>query len=130
MVAQKSYQEKVPVVVTNTWGMLYGSIFTLIVGLSLQHSFVIPMTAKFLSSLGYLSLFGTVIAFGAYLSLAGRIGAEKAAYTGVISPIIALTLSSLFEDFTWTPAIIIGVLLCILGNVFTLAPKLRTSIKA
>lgn len=127
MVAQKSYQEKIPVVVTNTWGMFYGSIFTLFVGLCLQHSFAIPMTTKFLLSLAYLSLFGTVIAFGAYLSLAGRIGAEKAAYTGVISPIIALTLSSLFENFEWTPTIIIGVLLCIFGNVFTLAPKLRPS---
>ncbi|MFS4458700.1 DMT family transporter [Bdellovibrio sp. HCB2-146] len=130
MVAQKSYQDKVPVVVTNTWGMLYGSIFTMIVGLILQHSFAIPMTTKFILSLTYLSLFGTVIAFGAYLSLAGRIGAEKAAYTGVISPIIALTLSSLFEDFTWTPTIIIGVLLCILGNIFTLAPKMRVPTKA
>ncbi|MNK99671.1 putative DMT superfamily transporter inner membrane protein [compost metagenome] len=102
--------------------MAYGSFFTLMVALFLGHSLVIPTTPVFLSALLYLSLFGTVIAFWAYLSLAGKIGAEKAAYSSVISPIIALTLSSFFENFHWTPALIAGVALCILGNIFTLFP--------
>ncbi|QLY25712.1 DMT family transporter [Bdellovibrio sp. KM01] len=124
MLSQKSYRKAVPVVVSNTWGMLYGSAFTLLVGLVLQHSFAIPLTTKYLSSLLYLSLFGSVFAFGAYLSLAGRIGAERAAYSGVISPVIALTLSSMYEDFKWTPYIITGVALCLLGNILTLySPK-------
>ncbi|MEK2689646.1 DMT family transporter [Bdellovibrio sp. GT3] len=124
MLSQRSYRKAVPVVISNTWGMLYGSIFTLMVGLVLQHSFAIPMTAKYLSSLMYLSLFGSVFAFGAYLLLAGRIGAERAAYSGVVSPIIALTLSSMYEDFKWTPYIVAGVALCLLGNVLTLySPK-------
>jgi drug/metabolite transporter (DMT)-like permease len=122
MFSQKTYQLKIPVVVTNTYGMAYGSFFTLIVALFLGHSLVIPTTPQFLGALVYLSLFGSVIAFWAYLSLAGKIGAEKAAYSSVISPIIALTLSSLFENFHWTPALIGGVTLCILGNIFTLFP--------
>ncbi|MFV3407516.1 DMT family transporter [Bdellovibrio bacteriovorus] len=123
MVAQKSYQKRIPVVVTNTWGMLYGSMFTLIVALVLQHDLSIPLNARFLGALFYLALFGSVIAFGAYLSLAGRIGAEKAAYTSVLSPVIALTLSSFFENFNWTPYIVIGVVLCLLGNVLTLTKR-------
>jgi drug/metabolite transporter (DMT)-like permease len=127
MLSQRSYRKAVPVVASNTWGMLYGSIFTLIVGLVLQHSFAIPLTTKYLGSLMYLALFGSVFAFGAYLSLAGRIGAERAAYSGVVSPIIALTLSSMYEDFQWTPYIITGVALCLLGNVLTLySPKKTT----
>lgn len=123
MVAQKSYQQKIPVVVTNTWGMLYGSLFTLIVALVLGHDLSIPLNARFLGALFYLALFGSVIAFGAYLSLAGKIGAEKAAYTSVLSPVIALTLSSFFENFQWTPYIILGVVLCLLGNVLTLTKR-------
>jgi drug/metabolite transporter (DMT)-like permease len=122
MFSQKTYQLKIPVVVTNTYGMAYGSFFTFVTALVLGHSLVIPTTPVFLAALGYLSLFGTVIAFWAYLSLAGKIGAEKAAYSSVISPIIALTLSSFFENFHWTPMLIIGVALCILGNIFTLFP--------
>lgn len=123
MVAQKSYQLRIPVVITNTWGMLYGSLFTLIIALALGHDLAIPLTPRFLGALFYLALFGSVIAFGAYLSLAGRIGAEKAAYTSVLSPVIALTLSSFFEDFHWTPFIILGVVLCLLGNVLTLTRR-------
>lgn len=123
MFAQKNYQLRIPVVVTNTYGMLYGSLFTLFVTLIHGDSLAIPLTAKFLGALFYLSLFGSVIAFGAYLTLAGKIGAEKAAYTSVISPVIALTLSSFFENFQWTPSIILGVLFCLLGNVLTLNKK-------
>lgn len=122
MFSQKSYQLKIPVVIANTYGMAYGSFFTLVAALLLGESLIIPTTPVFLSALLYLSLFGTVFAFWAYLTLAGKIGAEKAAYSSVVSPIIALTLSSFFEDFHWTPALIAGVVLCILGNVFTLMP--------
>ncbi|MEK2643902.1 DMT family transporter [Bdellovibrio sp. BCCA] len=123
MVAQKSYQLRIPVVVTNTFGMLYGSLFTLIIALIHGDNLAIPLTGKFLGALLYLALFGSVIAFGAYLSLAGKIGAEKAAYTSVISPVIALVLSSFFENFKWTPYILVGVLLCLLGNVLTLTKR-------
>lgn len=123
MVAQKSYQLRIPVLITNTWGMLYGSLFTLLVALIHGDSLAIPLNARFLSALLYLALFGSVIAFGAYLSLAGKIGAEKAAYTSVISPVIALTLSSFFENFVWTPYIMTGVVLCLLGNILTLTKR-------
>ncbi len=123
MVAHKTYSLKIPIMTTNAFSMLYGSFFTLIIALILGHDLHVPLTASFLGSLFYLSLFGSVIAFGAYLTLAGRIGAEKAAYSSVISPVIALTLSSLFESFLWTPYIVGGVVLCLLGNVLTLYKK-------
>jgi drug/metabolite transporter (DMT)-like permease len=125
MVAQKSYQLRIPVVITNTYGMLYGTLFTLLVGIVLQVNFAIPMTPRFLGALAYLALFGTVIAFGAYLSLAGRIGPEKAAYSSVANPVIALIISSFFENFHWTPSIVIGFVLCLSGNILTLMPKRR-----
>ncbi|MDG0817285.1 DMT family transporter [Bdellovibrio svalbardensis] len=129
MISQKNYRKGIPVVITNTYGMLYGSIFTLFTALALQENLAIPMTGKFLGALLYLSLFGSVIAFGAYLTLAGRIGAEKAAYTSVLSPVIALTLSSFFEGFKWTPYIVVGVILCFLGNIITLRkPKAVTKL--
>lgn len=121
-------KSKVPVMASNAYGMFYGACFTLIVALILQVSFATIWSQKYVWSLMYLSVFGTVIAFGAYISLVGRIGAEKASYTSIINPVIALTLSSLFENFKWTPEIAIGVILCLLGNVITLQkPKKRAT---
>ncbi len=61
------------------------------------------------------------------VSLFGRIGADRAGYASVLFPIIALGLSSLFEDFEWTSAAIAGVVLVLLGNV--LAPRGSAVIK-
>lgn len=121
-------KENIPVMSSNAYGMLYGSIFTFLVALILQQSFSTEWTPKYIASLLYLSVFGTVIAFGAYLSLIGRIGAEKASYTSILNPVIALTLSSFFEDFHWTPEVAIGIILCLIGNIITLQkPKKRVA---
>jgi len=121
-------KENIPVMSSNAFGMLYGCIFTFLVAVVLQQSFTTEWSVKYVSSLLYLSVFGTVIAFGAYLSLVGRIGAERASYISILNPIIALTLSSFFENFHWTPEVAIGVALCLTGNAITLQKaKKRTA---
>ncbi|MFQ6022498.1 MAG: hypothetical protein ACE5NW_07230 [Acidiferrobacterales bacterium] len=62
-----------------------------------------------------------MIAFGCYLSLLGRIGADRAAYAGVLFPIVALTLSTLFEGYRWTVPALIGVATVLAGNLLVLA---------
>ncbi|GKX43858.1 hypothetical protein SOASR015_28920 [Pectobacterium carotovorum subsp. carotovorum] len=54
---------------------------------------------RWLGSLFYLAVFGSVIGFGAYFSLIGRIGASQAAYTTLLFPLVALSISTLFEDY-------------------------------
>jgi len=52
------------------------------------------------------------------LTLLGRVGANKAAYAMIVFPIWALMLSWFFEDFTWTPIKITGVVIILTGNLF------------
>lgn len=129
LVSYKHRETGVPIMVSNAFGMFYGSLFTLIIALVLQESFETQWTEKYITSLIYLSVFGSVIAFGAYLTLIARIGAEKNAYTSIINPIIALVLSSLFEDFHWSTAVFFGIALCLLGNILTLHKK-RTAVRS
>ena len=68
----------------------------------------------------YLSVFGSVIAFGAYLTLLGRIGAHKAGYATVMFPVVALVLSILFEGLRLDAAILAGMFLVLLGNTLVL----------
>ena len=77
-------------------------------------------SARYLLSLAYLAVFGSVIAFGAFLTLLGRIGADRAGYVAVAIPVVALLLSALFEGLRWHPALVAGMLLCIAGNVAVL----------
>jgi drug/metabolite transporter (DMT)-like permease len=122
----KNLKRGLPVIQINALGYVYGSFFTLLLALILGHTPTIDWTWPYMSSLVYLSFFGTVIAFLAYLTLAKRIGPEKSAYAFVLLPIVAMALSSLFEDLTWTTQTITGMALVLLGNVLVMAKKLPT----
>ncbi|MEO5686292.1 MAG: EamA family transporter [Burkholderiaceae bacterium] len=85
---------------------------------------------EFLGTLAYLALFGSVLAFGAYYALVHRVGPAKAGYTGVLTPVVALGVSSLYEGFLWTGLTVAGIALAILGNVVALWPRATPSATA
>jgi drug/metabolite transporter (DMT)-like permease len=120
MTATRNHRHGLPVVQANTWAMLYGSIFVSIYAVLDGQPFVFERSLAYIASLFYLALFGSVIAFVAYLTLLGRIGADRAGYTGVAIPIVALALSTFFEDFRWDAAMVAGIALCLAGNVLVL----------
>jgi drug/metabolite transporter (DMT)-like permease len=70
--------------------------------------------------LSYLAVFGSVIAFTGYLTLIGRIGADKAAYTIVVVPIIAIAISATFEGYPIDGYAISGIGLIVAGNLIAL----------
>jgi drug/metabolite transporter (DMT)-like permease len=65
-------------------------------------------------------VFGSIIAFGAYLTLLGRIGAHRAGYAMVLFPVVALVLSMLFEGLKLDATILLGTCLVLAGNMFVL----------
>jgi len=58
-----------------------------------------------------------VVGFTAYLLLVGRLGPERAAYCTVLFPLVALAISSVVEDYRWTPPALAGLALVMTGNV-------------
>ena len=81
------------------------------------------MSAIYIGSLAYLALFGSVIAFGCYLSLVGNIGADRAAYATLLFPLVALFISTVWEGYEWTISAALGVFLILLGNLWMLSKK-------
>ena len=120
MVSQSAQKRSLPVVETNTWGMFYGAILTGIVALVGGHEFNFDATFTYITSLVYLAIFGSVIAFGAYLTILGRIGAHKAGYVTVMFPVVAVILSMAFEGLQLSQTIVIGTVLVLLGNLLVL----------
>jgi len=123
MVSQRAQRSKLPVVQSNAWGMFYGALITAAISISRGHEFVFEWTAAYLGSLLYLTVFGSIIAFGAYLTLLGRIGAHKAGYAMVMFPVVALILSVLFEGLEVDATIVVGTLMVLAGNLFVLDTK-------
>jgi drug/metabolite transporter (DMT)-like permease len=58
-----------------------------------------------------------IIAFGAYITLIRRIGAGRAAYTGVLYPLVALGISTVWEGYHWTPSALAGMAFCVTGSL-------------
>lgn len=120
MAALRNQRSGIPTLQLNGWAMLYGAGFVALLAMISGERFSFDWRLPYLASLLYLALFGSVLAFGAYLTLMKRIGPERAAYTAVAIPIVALLLSSLFEQLAWHAPMAIGLVLCIAGNLLVL----------
>ncbi len=105
------------------WGMFYGGALALLIGIALRQPLTFPPTGGYVLSLLYLSLFGSIVTFACYLTLIARIGPAKAAYVGVMVPVLALILSSFFEEYAWSWLTTFGVALSVLGNIVLLRPS-------
>ncbi len=123
MVSQKIQKSDIPVLQMNAWGMFYGAVFMAVVALLNGRDFTFEWSAAYIGSLAYLAVFGSIVAFGAYLTLLGRIGAHKAGYAMVMFPVVALLLSTLFEGLEVTLTTVAGTLLVLAGNVFVLRTR-------
>lgn len=107
---------------TNAWGMLAGTVLLAGYALLTGQPWRFDTQWSYVGSLLYLAIPGSVIAFTAYLTLVGRLGPEKAAYATVLFPIVALSISTLFEGYAWTPLAVSGLLLVICGNLLVFRP--------
>jgi drug/metabolite transporter (DMT)-like permease len=125
MVATRIHRRGLPVMAVNAWSMLYGALFVAALAAAAGQRFVFDPSWGYVASLIYLALFGSALAFGAYLTLMRRIGADRAAYTAVAVPVVALLLSNVFEQLRWQPVTVIGVALCLAGNVLMLRGRSR-----
>ena len=121
--SERNQNYKLPVIQTNAFGMGYGAMVTLIFALLTGKTFNFDLSFLYISSLLYLSIFGSIIAFGCYLTLIGKIGADRAAYGPLLIPVIALGLSTIFEDYRWSSFAFVGIILIIIGNLLVLIKK-------
>lgn len=98
-------------------GMLWGAAFFALLALVRGRDFALDLSPGYLLSLAYLAVVGSAVGLLAYLSLVGRVGADRAAYATVLYPAVALAVSTLLEGYVWTPWALSGVPLVLLGSV-------------
>jgi drug/metabolite transporter (DMT)-like permease len=123
IVAYRNHGRGLPVVQMNTFGMIYGAILVAAFAVVTGQPFRFDGSVHYLLSLTYLAVFGSILAFGAFLALLGRIGADRAGYVTVAIPIVALLLSATFEGLQWHLSLALEILLCLAGNIAVLWKK-------
>lgn len=120
LVAMRLQRRHLAILPTTAWGMGYGAALAAIACMLAGVSFTFDTRPGYLLSLAYLAIVGSVVAFGAYLTLLKRVGPGPSSYVGVATPVLAMMLSTIAEHYRWTAVAVLGVVLAVAGNMLVL----------
>ncbi|MCC8372593.1 MULTISPECIES: DMT family transporter [Photorhabdus] len=109
--------------------MGYGTIFLLSYAFLTKQTFDFDLSPAYATSLFYLILFPSVIGYTTYFAVVGRLGAERGAYTMLLVPLVALTISSVTEGYRPTIWAIIGTMMTLSGNYWVITNKHQPTTK-
>jgi len=123
LVAHRNQRAGIPLWQSMAWGMLYGALASLAMAVVGGTGLAFDSSWQYLASLAYLAVLGSIVAFAAYLTLLHRVGAGRSGYIGVMVPIVALVVSSVFEGFRWHALTFAGIAVSVAGNVLVLRGK-------
>lgn len=115
-----------PMPVFLAWSMIWGSIGIGLVALFLDGAPVIGGGA-YIGSLLYLSLFGSVLAFIMYFYVLQIVGPEMAAYAHVLIPIIAMSISTVCENYIWSGSAIAGSVMVFMGLMLAMKSQKKSA---
>ena len=104
-----------PTVTILAWSMLWGAAANALLAFAIYGPPVIDPRPAYLGGVLYLAIIGSVLTFPLYFNLIREIGPGKAAYTGVLIPVIAMLLSTIFEGYSWSVLAVAGAVLAIAG---------------
>ena len=114
-----------PLPVLLAWGMALGALFDVVLAWTLSGPPVWDPRPAYWIGLLYLALAASVLCFSLYFPVIRKIGAGKAAYSSVLVPVIAMALSTLGEDYRWTPLAVMGAALSLGGVLIAIGLRRR-----
>ena len=74
-------------------------------------------------AIGGACIFASVIGWWSFLTLIGKLGADRAAYVSLLMPIVSLLISTYWEDFQWSLNDYLGVGMVLFGNLLIMRRK-------
>jgi drug/metabolite transporter (DMT)-like permease len=125
MIYQRNLNNNFPLIQTLAYAMLYGSLVTLLITQLKGTELLFEYNFSYIASLTYLSIVGSIFAFIFYLKLLEKVGAGRAGYVGVVMPVLALLISTIFENLMWQTDLIIGLPILIIGAVLVINQKIE-----
>ena len=113
----------VPIFTLIGWAMLAGAVMDAGFAWATVGPPPLVTAARWWAGVGYLAIIGSVVTFPLYFVLVRELGAGRAAYNGVAVPVVAMTLSTVFEGYRWTGLAVAGSALALGGLVVALSGR-------
>lgn len=112
-----------PILTILAWAMVWGALADgAFAWISVGPPVVEPRLGYVLG-IAYLGIVGSAVAFPIYFGLIREIGAARAAYNGVVVPVIAMIISTMFEGYRWSAFAAGGAVLAIVGLVIAMQAR-------
>lgn len=105
------------------WGMLWGGLMNVGLALATVGGPVFEPRPAYWLGVVYLGVFASAIAFTCYFGVIRAIGPARAAYSGVLTPILAMLISTVFEDYRWTALAAAGGVVAMVGLLIALSAR-------
>ncbi len=112
-----------PMASTLAWGMLWGTGMNAVLALVLTGAPVMEWTPAYIGGVIYLGVFASAVAFTCYFSVIRSVGPARAAYSGVLTPIIAMIISTVVEDYRWSWLAAAGGVVALAGLLIALSAR-------
>ena len=109
-----------PLLPVLAWAMAVGALADALFALAVVGPPVLPASVRFWGGVAYLGLIGSVATFPLYFWLIRLWGAGRAGYNGVLVPVVAMALSTLFEGYRWSALAAAGAGLALAGLLIAL----------
>lgn len=113
----------VPMIPMLAWALLFGAILDAAFAWIVEGPPQFDFRPGYIFGVFYLGLIGSVLTFPLYFRLLQRLGAGRGAYNGVLVPVIAMLLSTVFEGYRWSVLALAGSALAMLGLVLALRAR-------
>ena len=115
--------ERLPIFTLLAWALLWGALVNAVLAWAISGPPTFEPRLGYALGVAYLALVGSVAAFPLYFRLLRDIGAAQGAYVNVVVPIVAMTLSTLFEGYRWSALAVAGVVVALAGMAVALSAR-------
>ena len=105
------------------WGMLWGAIVDALWAWTTTGPPQFEATPRYVAGVLYLGVIASALAFTLYFTLIRQIGPARGGYVNVLTPVIAMGLSTVFERYRWSVEAALGGALVLAGLVVAMRAR-------
>ena len=105
------------------WGMFWGAVLDAAYAFATTGWPTYDPRPGYLLGVLYLGVLASAVAFTCYFAVIRAVGPARAAYSSVLTPILAMLLSTLFEGYRWTWLAGAGGAVALAGLLIALSAK-------
>jgi drug/metabolite transporter (DMT)-like permease len=118
-----AHGKALPMASTLAWGMLWGTAINAVMAFVITGPPIIETTPTYIGGVLYLGVFASAIAFTCYFGVIREVGPARAAYSSVLTPILAMIISTVVEDYRWSLLAAAGGVVALAGLLIALSAR-------